>query len=283
MRRRLRNPDISLCHSRRFFRRVVFIEPDAYLLADALRLHRYSVEHLGDAHRPFAVRNHDELRVLLELLDYQMKPLVVGLVERSIAGRVRHGLMVCLDREHYDFRVGSRSPIRATEGTIPARIPRRVKIREGSLWQRNVAEIISALGEGWISPLDTWAYSSATVTTVSDSSNKYAVGDKIRLKQGGSFKYFACISVPSATSIGITGGTDYTLTNDPITYNYYSHAASPMGYPNRFAYTPTASGFGVSPPTMTGLFSVIGRRCFLTILTSANGTSTGTGLLAVAW
>ncbi|MCC6994716.1 MAG: DUF1015 domain-containing protein [Deltaproteobacteria bacterium] len=53
-------------------------------------------------------------------------------VERSIAGRVRHGLMVCLDLEQYDFRVGSHSPIRATEGTILDRIPPRVKIREGA-------------------------------------------------------------------------------------------------------------------------------------------------------
>ncbi|MBI2390918.1 MAG: DUF1015 domain-containing protein [Deltaproteobacteria bacterium] len=54
-------------------------------------------------------------------------------VERTIAGgHVRHGLMACLDLEQYDFRKGSTSPIRATEGTILERIPPRVKIREGA-------------------------------------------------------------------------------------------------------------------------------------------------------
>lgn len=155
------------------------------------------------------------------------------------------------------------------------------KIREGSIWQRNVAELLSSIGEGWIASLDTWTYASATTITVpSGAGSKYAVGDKIRLVQT-STKYFVIVGVADSL-LTITGGTDYTLANATITDPYYSHAASPMGYPNRFAYTPTATGFGGSPPTMTGLFSVIGRRCFVTILTSANGTSTGTGFTLTA-
>jgi len=53
-------------------------------------------------------------------------------VERKVGDRTRKGLMVCLDLEHYDFRAGSTSLIRATEGTILERIPPRVKIREGA-------------------------------------------------------------------------------------------------------------------------------------------------------
>lgn len=53
-------------------------------------------------------------------------------VERTIHGRVRRGLMACLDLEQYDFSKGSTSPIRATEGTILDRIPPRVRIREGA-------------------------------------------------------------------------------------------------------------------------------------------------------
>ena len=53
-------------------------------------------------------------------------------VERTVAGHTRKGLMVCLDLEHYDFRKGSTSLIRATEGTILERIPPRVRIREGA-------------------------------------------------------------------------------------------------------------------------------------------------------
>ena len=53
-------------------------------------------------------------------------------VERKVGDHMRKGLMVCLDLEHYDFRKGSTSLIRATEGTILERIPPRVKIREGA-------------------------------------------------------------------------------------------------------------------------------------------------------
>ena len=53
-------------------------------------------------------------------------------VERQTGATTRKGLMVCLDLEHYDFRKGSTSAIRATEGTILERIPPRVRIREGA-------------------------------------------------------------------------------------------------------------------------------------------------------
>lgn len=54
------------------------------------------------------------------------------LVERTIGGKTRTGLMVSLDLEKYDFSKGSQTLIRATEGTILERIPPRVKIREGA-------------------------------------------------------------------------------------------------------------------------------------------------------
>jgi hypothetical protein len=53
-------------------------------------------------------------------------------VERSVGGRTRRGLMVCLDLECYDYTRGSTSLIRATEGTIVERLPPRMKIRTGA-------------------------------------------------------------------------------------------------------------------------------------------------------
>jgi hypothetical protein len=53
-------------------------------------------------------------------------------VERQTGKHTRKGLMVCLDLEHYDFRKGSTSLIRATEGTILERLPPRVRVREGA-------------------------------------------------------------------------------------------------------------------------------------------------------
>lgn len=54
------------------------------------------------------------------------------LVERSVDGKTRRGLMLALDLEQYDFRKGSQSLIRATEGTIIERLPPRMRIREGA-------------------------------------------------------------------------------------------------------------------------------------------------------
>ncbi len=53
-------------------------------------------------------------------------------VERSVDGKTRRGLMLCLDLEHYDYTKGSTSLIRATEGTIIERLPPRMKIRTGA-------------------------------------------------------------------------------------------------------------------------------------------------------
>ncbi len=54
-------------------------------------------------------------------------------VERTVGGKTRKGLMLCLDLEKYDYNRGSTSLIRATEGTILDRLPPRMRIREGAL------------------------------------------------------------------------------------------------------------------------------------------------------
>lgn len=52
------------------------------------------------------------------------------LVERMQSnGKIRTGIIGCLDLEEYDFSKGSQSEIRATEGTVASRIPPRKKIR----------------------------------------------------------------------------------------------------------------------------------------------------------
>ena len=53
-------------------------------------------------------------------------------VERTTGEKTRRGLVAALDLEAYDFRKGSSTLIRATEGTILDRIPPRVRIREGA-------------------------------------------------------------------------------------------------------------------------------------------------------
>ena len=53
-------------------------------------------------------------------------------VERRVDGKLRKGLLLCLDLERYDYSKGSSSLIRATEGTIVERLPPRMAIREGA-------------------------------------------------------------------------------------------------------------------------------------------------------
>ena len=54
------------------------------------------------------------------------------LVERTIDGKKRHGLMLALDLDQYDFTKASQSLIRATEGTILERLPPRIRIRQAA-------------------------------------------------------------------------------------------------------------------------------------------------------
>ena len=51
-------------------------------------------------------------------------------VERTVGGKTRKGVMLCLDLECYDYNKGSSSLIRATEGTIVDRLPPRIRIRQ---------------------------------------------------------------------------------------------------------------------------------------------------------
>jgi hypothetical protein len=54
-------------------------------------------------------------------------------VERTVGGKTRHGLVLALDLEQYDYNKGAQSLVRATEGTIVERLPPRMRIREGAL------------------------------------------------------------------------------------------------------------------------------------------------------
>ena len=91
--------------------------------------------------------------------DYLARDLFVEheglvLVERTAGGRTRHGLMLALDLEQYDYSQGSASLIRATEGTILERIPPRVRIRSGApLELPHILVLIDDPGRTVIEPL----------------------------------------------------------------------------------------------------------------------------------
>lgn len=69
--------------------------------------------------------------------EYQEKGILepyegLVLVERTVDGKTRRGVMMALDLEQYNFNKGSQSLIRATEGTVLDRLPPRMRIREGA-------------------------------------------------------------------------------------------------------------------------------------------------------
>ena len=68
------------------------------------------------------------------LTDGTLVPLDPGMiyVRRTLAQGVRHGLMLALDMDCYDYNPGASSLIRATEKTIVERIPPRIRVRERS-------------------------------------------------------------------------------------------------------------------------------------------------------
>lgn len=124
---------------------------------------------------------------------------------------------------------------------------------------RTIAGVaVASAADGWTLTGESWTYASAvTITVPSDATQKYAVGDRIKLTQT-TVKYFVITGVAS-TTLTITGGTDYTLANAAITNNYYSKALSPVGYPQYFNYTPTWTNLTIGSSTQTFRFSVIGR------------------------
>lgn len=65
------------------------------------------------------------------LLVHRNKLLYVERVQSD--GRVRRGLVGMVDLEHYDYKKGAKSLIRATEETVEERIPSRLAVRRGAV------------------------------------------------------------------------------------------------------------------------------------------------------
>ena len=70
-------------------------------------------------------------------------------------GKVRAGIVGCIDLEEYDYRVGSTSSVRATEATVVERIPPRLKVRQGAdIELSHIMILIDDEGKSVIEPLE---------------------------------------------------------------------------------------------------------------------------------
>ena len=84
----------------------------------------------------------DEADARIPAIHAHMRQYLSTVLTRSVHGFIltarttqsgcRKGLMLAIDLEQYDFSQGSRSRVRATEGTILSRIPPRQKVRRGA-------------------------------------------------------------------------------------------------------------------------------------------------------
>lgn len=93
--------------------------PEIYLEKEGVEVRIDAINHTMDEYI-----NSGFLKTLCEKYIY---------VERTQKnGVVRHGLMGVVDLECYDYRKGSQTLIRATEGTVLERIPPRVRVRENA-------------------------------------------------------------------------------------------------------------------------------------------------------
>jgi hypothetical protein len=107
--------------------------------------------------------------------------------------------------------------------------------------------------DGWITA-GAWTYASAiTVTVASGAAAIYSVGNPVRWKEGGAYKYGYIVAVAD-TQLTIAGNT---FAGGAITDNYFSLVTEPVGFPVWFAYTPT--GGPTTNNTQTGRFTIEGR------------------------
>ena len=90
--------------------------------------------HLGAGDRAAAVAAiHARMETYLADGTLVEQPPGFMLVERAVdGGAPRRGLVVALDLAHYDYRAGSASQIRSTEGTDAKRLPARIDVRDGA-------------------------------------------------------------------------------------------------------------------------------------------------------
>lgn len=127
----------------------------------------------------------------------------------------------------------------------------------------------SLTSDGWNTVSDSWSYASATTITVpSGAASLYQVGDRVKFTQT-TVKYFVIVAVAD-TLLTVTGGSDYTVANAAISAISVSHQATPVGFPQWFAYTPT----GPTNCTLTGRFVVRGRTCRTIIRGAFTGGTT---------
>lgn len=90
---------------------------------------------LGQGDETRAARAAETMRLYAETVLHEAPPAYIYVERTQPDGRVRTGLVGMVDLEDYDYAHASKSPIRATEGTVLSRIPPRLAVRRSALYE----------------------------------------------------------------------------------------------------------------------------------------------------
>lgn len=121
---------------------------------------------------------HDSMKkVIADNVFEEYKNAMIYIERTQNDGEVRAGIVGCIDLEAYDYRKGSKSPVRATEATVIERIPPRIAVRRGAeLELPHIMILIDDEKKTVVEPL------------ASVSSNLKKVYDFKLMQKGGSIK-----------------------------------------------------------------------------------------------
>ena len=173
--------------------------------------------------------------------------------------------------------------IRGVEGTAQAHSAGAVveinisatninKLMEGLLIEHNQDGTHKASSMEWVTLAGT--LTAATATTINTSVDLTSViqkGDKLKLINSSSTKYFYVVSLTS-TVITVTGEVD--LVAGAITSPQYSKIANPQGFKVAMPYTPTLTGLTLGNGTMTAYITIIGNFVTVNITILCGSTTT---------
>ena len=133
----------------------------------------------------------------------------------------------------------------------------------------------ASYANGWIPVSATWTYASDTTITVpSGAASIYSVGDKFKLTANSVVLQGYIVTVAN-TLLTVVGDA---LTNHTFSAVSYSKAATPLGFPVWFAWTPASQTGWTDIPTGIFRFSVAGKTVHFLIDITA-GTSNGTSAI----
>ncbi len=180
-----------------------------------------------------------------------------------------------------NFTLGSAS---STGGTFNNPVIGTMNALGGTANNLTLGTPLLNVWNGWVQANETWTMLGTigilgTLQVPATANQKYDKGDRINFVQGGTTMYAAVTSIPSGTTLIITGGTSYLFGTTAITSPQYSKMVNPNGYPPAFGWTPT---YPVSSGGMTfngtalnmAMFSFIGGQIFYEL--EAIGTTSGT-------